>query len=57
MSELIDTNKVIEALTRENLIWRQKVDELMTKVARLEQIVIEISRKVFPIPNEMIIKK
>lgn len=57
MSELIDTNKVIEALQKENVLWRQKVDELLTKVVRLEQAVVEITRHVFQPPSEMIIKK
>lgn len=57
MSESVDTDKIVEALIKENVIWRQKVDDLMNKVIRLEQIVVELSLKVFPIPNEMIIKK
>ena len=57
MSELIDTNKVIEALTKENVLWRQKVDDLMNKVIRLEQAIVEITRHVFHPPTEIIIKK
>lgn len=57
MTEVVDTDKVLEALSKENVIWKQRVEDLMSRVIRIEKVLIEISNKVFPIPNEMIIKK
>jgi uncharacterized coiled-coil DUF342 family protein len=51
MTDIIDTNKVIEALRKENNAFRNTIDELLKKVSYLEQQIIKLNQTVFPPPN------
>ena len=51
MTEVVDTKMVIEALMKEKVLWEKKVDDLIVKVIRLEQAIIDMSRVVYPIPQ------
>lgn len=51
MTDIIDTNKVIDALLKENNAFRSVIDELIKKTCILERQIIKLNQTVFPPPN------
>jgi hypothetical protein len=51
MSSPIDTDKIIDILQKENILWKQKVDDLCNRMLKMEQKLLELNNKVNPIPT------